>query len=173
MPWVWLSVGSNIDRRRQVSGAIRDLRVAFGDLRLSSVYESPALGFDGDPFYNLVAGFSTDMSVEELIARLQRIEDAHERRRGGNKFAPRTLDLDVLTYGDSVLTTAGGTKIPRDEITRHAFVLLPLAEVAGEERHPVHGRSYAELWRDFDQSSQPLSRVDFSFDDQAPAKPPR
>ncbi len=157
---VWLSLGSNIDRERNIRGALRDLTAEFGQLVVSQVYECQAVGFDGDPFYNLVVGIDSERSPLELARAMRAIEDAHGRTRGGDKFAPRTLDIDLLTYGDSVLN-AGPLRLPRDEILKYAFVLGPLAEVAGAERHPVDGRSYAELWAAFNQAAQPLRPVEF------------
>ena len=145
MAWVWVSVGSNIERGRHVRAAVDALARAFGSLRLSPVYETPAQGFEGDPFYNLVIGFETALPPQELHVLLRRIEGDNGRRRGAGKFSARTLDLDLLTYGDQV-TDAGGKHLPRDEITRYAFVLKPLADVAGGERHPELGQTYAELW---------------------------
>jgi len=145
MAWVWVSIGSNIEREKHVLAALQGLSEQFGRLRVSPVYETPAEGFDGDPFYNLVAGFETELPPEDLHGLLRRIEDANGRRRGAVKFSARTLDIDVLTYGDEI-TDAGGKHLPRDEITRYAFVLKPLADVAGGERHPELGQTYAELW---------------------------
>jgi len=145
---VWVSVGSNIDRERYVRAALRALRERFGRLQLSPIYESPAEGFDGDPFYNLVVGFDTDVPPERLYALLREIEDANGRARGSGKFSARTLDIDALTYGDQV-TDAGGKHLPRDEITRYAFVLKPLADVAGDQLHPELRSSFAQLWNDF------------------------
>ena len=163
MSWVWVSVGSNIDRERHIRGAIQALRDRFGELRLSSVYETPAEGFDGDPFYNLVAGFHPDRSPAELHELLRDIEAAHGRDRVGPKFSARTLDIDLLTYDDRV-TEEGGKALPRDEIVKYAFVLGPLAEVAAGERHPQLGISYGELWADFDaRARQAMRRVDFAW----------
>lgn len=156
MPWVWLSLGSNIDREANLRGAVAALREAFGPLRLSSVYETPAEGFVGEPFYNLVAGVVVDIDPAALRQRLRRIEDAHGRVRGGEKFAPRTLDIDILTYGDLVDETQD---IPRDEILRYAFVLGPLAEVAADERHPGLQRSYGDLWAAFDEDKRAGLRI--------------
>lgn len=153
MAWVWLSIGSNIDRERHIRAGIADLRAQFGELVLSTVYETPSEGFDGDPFYNLVAGFETDLPPEQLHVALRAIENAHGRERTGPKFSARTLDIDLLTYGEEV-TERGGKTLPRDEILKYAFVLGPLAEVAPDERHPQDGRRYAELWRDFDASAK-------------------
>ena len=166
MPHVWLSIGSNLDRDRCIAGAVTELRERYGELILSRVYESEAVGFEGSPFYNLVAGFETDQPPEALAAVLRRIEDTFGRRRGPNKFAPRTLDIDLLTYGDLV-SDDPSVDLPRDEITRYAFVLGPLAEVAGDERHPRTGQSYAELWAGFDREGQTLRPVVFEF----PARP--
>ena len=155
----WLSLGSNIDRGRNIRGALRDLAAEFGELVVSRVYECEAVGFDGEPFYNLVVGIDTQLPPLDLARAMRAIEDAHGRTRGGDKFAPRTLDIDLLTYGDQVLDE-GPLRLPRDEILKYAFVLGPLAEVAGGELHPLDGRSYAELWADFDQAAQPLRPVE-------------
>ncbi len=155
----WLSLGSNIDRERNIRGALRDLAAEFGELVVSRVYECEAVGFDGDPFYNLVVGIDSQLPPLELARATRAIEDAHGRTRGVDKFAPRTLDIDLLTYGDTVLEE-GPLRLPRDEILKYAFVLGPLAEVAGAERHPLDGRSYAELWAAFDQAAQPLRPVE-------------
>lgn len=160
MERIWLSLGSNIDRERNIRAALHDLQAEFGPLQISRVYESEAVGFAGDAFYNLVVGADTARPVSELISLFRAIESAHGRTREGGGFASRTLDIDLLTYGDQVVEREG-LHLPRDEITRYAFVLLPLTELAGESRHPELGRTYNELWRDFDQASQRLWPVPF------------
>lgn len=162
MPWVWISLGSNLERETSLRAAVRLLRARYGPLVLSSVYESAAVGFEGAPFYNLVAGFEAREPVASLNAALRTIETACGRARGGEKFASRTLDLDLLTYG-RLTGCLGDCTLPRDEILHHAFVLGPLAEVAGEESHPLQHRSYRELWSELAASAPPLRRVPFEF----------
>jgi len=159
MPQVWLSIGSNIEREANIRGAVKSLQEGFGQLVLSSVYESKAVGFNGDPFYNMVIGLKTDLPASSLINCFRAIEKKYGRVRQDKKFSSRTLDIDLLLYGDEIISE-GGVEIPRDEITQYAFVLLPLAEVAGQMRHPVDGRTYQELWEAFDQSQQLLWVVD-------------
>jgi 2-amino-4-hydroxy-6-hydroxymethyldihydropteridine diphosphokinase len=146
----WISLGSNLAREASIRGGIEALREAFGALILSPIYETDAVGFDGRPFLNLVAGIHSAHSVGEIRAQLRRIEAEHGRERRGERdherFAPRTLDLDLLTYGDHV-GEIDGYQLPREEILRYAFVLGPLADVAPEERHPIDGRCYADLWQ--------------------------
>jgi 2-amino-4-hydroxy-6-hydroxymethyldihydropteridine diphosphokinase len=158
MPRCWLSIGSNQHREASLRGAVADLRAAFGDLVLSSVYESAAEGFSGAPFLNLVAGIQTELGVAAVDRILRGIEDAHGRVRGPEKFAPRTLDIDLLTYGDAV-GTLDGRAFPRDEIFLYAFVLCPLAEVARDEPCPGTASTYGELWRAMDPARQPLTLV--------------
>jgi len=155
-----LSLGSNIEREENIRGALHALKAAFGDLVVSQVYESEAVGFAGAPFYNLVVGFETDQGVDELMDCFRRIEADFGRVRGGEKFAARTLDIDLLTYGDLV-QERGRVVLPRDEILKYAFVLQPLAEVAGDERHPVSGQRYDALWAAFDKGDQRLWPVPF------------
>ncbi len=154
----WLSVGSNIDRQTSISRALQQLKGEFGPLSVSPTYESTAVGCDGENFYNLVVGIETSLSIPELNRRLRRIEEQNGRQRTADKFAPRTLDIDLLTYGDQVYDQEG-IQLPRDEITRYAFVLLPLSDVAGDEIHPLTGLSYQELWAGFDATGQHLWRV--------------
>ncbi len=156
---VWLSLGSNIDRQRHITQALLDLKAQFGELVVSRIYESEAVGFDGESFYNLVVGIETGLPVETLAQQLRGIEDANGRVRSGDKYTPRTLDIDLLTYGEQVIDTPK-LQLPRDEITRYAFVLLPLSEVAGEEMHPLIGKSYQALWDVFDDADQRLWPVD-------------
>ena len=159
----WISAGSNQDRERSIRGAVADLRAAFGELVLSPVYETKAVGFDGDAFYNLVIGIETDRPVAEINTTLRAIEDAHGRVRGPEKFAPRTLDLDLLTWGDAT-GTIDGCPLPRDEILRYPFVLAPLADVAPDERHPLEGQTYAELWARMAPEAGPMIRVPLDLD---------
>ncbi|MCW8908407.1 MAG: 2-amino-4-hydroxy-6-hydroxymethyldihydropteridine diphosphokinase [Sedimenticola sp.] len=160
MARAWISLGSNIEREHNIRAALHDLRREFGPLHLSRVYESEAVGFSGDAFYNMVVGIDTGLPVPRLVERFRAIESAHGRTREGGGFSSRTLDIDLLTYGDQVVDLAG-MHLPRDEITRYAFVLLPLSEVAGESRHPELGVTYRELWADFDQGGQKLWPVPF------------
>ena len=162
MSRVWLSLGSNIDRERHIRGAVKALRETFGELVISQVYESESVGFKGGSFLNLVVGFDTERPPQELCRFFRTIEAAHGRERCGEKFASRTLDIDLLTYGDEVIKT-DRAEIPRQEITQYAFVLLPLAEVAGDELHPVLGVSYRELWERFDGEGQALEPVEFEL----------
>ena len=162
MPWVWVSIGSNIEREKHVQASIVALRAEFGELAVSPVYETPAEGFEGDPFYNLVAGFHTSQSPAELHATLREIENRNGRVRGAEKFSSRTLDIDALTYGDQV-TGEGGKALPRDEILRYAFVLKPLADIAPEEIHPLSGFTYAELWQRFEGVREGLQEVSLSL----------
>jgi 2-amino-4-hydroxy-6-hydroxymethyldihydropteridine diphosphokinase len=160
MPRIWLSLGSNIDRENNIRAALHDLQAEFGNLLVSRVYESEAVGFSGEAFYNLVVGIDTERPVTELIGRFRAIESAHGRTREGGGFASRTLDIDLLTYGERIVDL-NGLHLPRDEITRYAFVLLPLTELAGDDRHPELGCTYNELWQRFDHTSQRLWPVPF------------
>jgi 2-amino-4-hydroxy-6-hydroxymethyldihydropteridine diphosphokinase len=159
---VYVSIGSNIEREKYIACALNSLKEHFGALTLSSVYESEAVGFVGDNFYNLVAGFTTTLSLTDLSLLLKKIEDQHGRCRQGPKFSGRTLDIDILTY-DQLSGVHAGIRLPRGEVTENAFVLWPLAEIAGEEKHPELQVSYAELWHGYDKNRQKLWTVDFSW----------
>lgn len=145
---VFLGIGSNIDRRHHITGGIRALRERFGRVELSPVYRSAAVGFDGRDFYNLACRIETDLSPSELKAWLTELENAHGRRRSLPKFADRTLDIDILLYGDQS-GRMDGMELPRAEILRYAHVLKPLADLAGERVHPTVGHTFSELWADF------------------------
>lgn len=163
MAWVYISLGSNIDREANTRAGVRALQAVYGDLILSSVYESEAVGFEGSSFYNMVIALKTHEPVHQMAQRLHRIEEDYGRERSGPKFSSRTLDLDLLLYDDLVLDESG-LQIPRDEILQRAFVLWPLAEVAPDLKHPVNGKSYAQLWFDFDKSKERLKPVVFDFE---------
>ncbi|MEO7558458.1 MAG: 2-amino-4-hydroxy-6-hydroxymethyldihydropteridine diphosphokinase [Gammaproteobacteria bacterium] len=158
MTRVYVSIGSNIEREYNVRAGLAALRERYGELIVSSVYESKAFGFEGDNFYNLVVGFDTGDDVHTVVASLRAMEDRQGRVRSGPRYSSRTLDLDLLLYGDLVLHEPG-LVLPRAEILKHAFVLLPLAEIARETRHPINGRMYAELWQGFDPAGQALWTV--------------
>lgn len=158
MAEVFLSLGSNVDRERHIREALEELAALFGPLTVSSVYESEAVGFVGDPFYNLAVKFDSELPVEEIASRLRKIEIAHGRTGESRKFEPRTLDIDLLLYGDYV-TKDDGLRLPRDGIGEYAFMLEPLAEIAPRFKHPSLGGDFASLWEDFDKSQITQKRL--------------
>ncbi len=155
MTQIFLGLGSNLDREKNIRAGLLALKKRFGVLNISSVYESESVGFKGSNFYNLVVSLQTDLTITALSETLKKIEDDNGRVRIGPKYSPRTLDIDILTYGDFVGVDAG-VELPRAEITENAFVLLPLAELAPDELHPRLQKSYADLWADYDKNSQTL-----------------
>lgn len=161
MPRVYLSLGSNVERERYITAALDALADRFGELQLSSVYESESVGFCGDPFFNLVVGIDADMSLAALASCLREIEYANDRRRDCPKFSAKTLDIDILTYADLVGVHAG-ILLPRDEVLTNAFVLQPLAELVPDAVHPLVQRSYAALWQEY-RVPQKLWKVDFDW----------
>lgn len=166
MTAIYLSLGSNVNRHKNIVAALDALSAMFGELQVSSVYESKSVGFDGSNFFNLVVGAETLLPIVELSEKLKRIEDDNGRKRNGPKFSPRTLDIDILTYGDFV-GVESGVELPRAEITKNAFVLLPLAEIAPQLLHPQLQKSYQQLWGEYDQSSQSLWSIDFEWNGKA------
>lgn len=143
---VYVGLGSNVDRETRLRQALADLREIFGEVDLSPVYESAAVGFDGFEFLNLVAGFDTGLDAVRVVAAFHDIENRLGRDRSLPKFASRSIDLDILTYADRVLDLPG-IKIPRPEILENAYVLKPLQDLAPDDVHPETGQTYAELWR--------------------------
>ena len=161
MARVFVSVGSNVERERHIALALALLRSRFGVLQQSNVYESAAVGFDGDPFFNLVVAFDCDAEPRDIVASLHEIERRCGRARGTERYAPRTMDLDLLLVGDRVMRE-GGIVLPHEEISTQAFVLRPLAELAGERKHPVSGDTLACMWSRLKCRAEPLRRVDFT-----------
>ncbi|HHM05727.1 MAG TPA: 2-amino-4-hydroxy-6-hydroxymethyldihydropteridine diphosphokinase [Gammaproteobacteria bacterium] len=159
MARAYVSLGSNVDRARHIQSAIAAMEDRYGRLVLSTVYESEAVGFDGANFYNLVVGFDTMDSPQAVAAWLRELEAAHGRRRGGRRYADRTLDADLLLFDERVIDE-NGLKLPRADILEYAFVLGPLAEIAPAARHPVIGEFFATLWARFDRGTQPMWVVD-------------
>ncbi len=165
---VFVSAGSNIDPRANLESACRALKQHYGELELSPLYRSPAAGFSGPDFLNLVAGFRTDEAPGEIRRRLAELEAGAGRDRSGGKFSSRTLDLDLLLHGDRVYASL---KLPHPDIERYAFVLKPLADLAPDLRHPVAGATIAELWRSFSGSREIRPVRHFVKEDGTPSLP--
>ncbi|MBS3798419.1 2-amino-4-hydroxy-6-hydroxymethyldihydropteridine diphosphokinase [Pseudoalteromonas sp. BDTF-M6] len=157
MARIYISLGSNINKRENLLNGLSALRQHFGVLQHSNVYESEAVGFNGSNFYNSVAGADTDMSLAQVCSLLKQIERDNGRTPDDKKFSPRTLDLDLLFYDDMICDSPA--QLPRDEITKNAFVLWPLFELAPDLVHPVTQTTIAKLWQDYDKSKQNLWKV--------------
>ncbi|ASM54937.1 MULTISPECIES: 2-amino-4-hydroxy-6-hydroxymethyldihydropteridine diphosphokinase [Pseudoalteromonas] len=160
MAQIYISLGSNINKAHYMRCALIALKPHFNDLVHSSVFESEAVGFAGNNFYNSVVGATTDMPLADVCSLLKQIERNNGRTANDKKFSPRTLDLDLLFYDDVICDSPA--QLPRDEITKNAFVLQPLAEVAPHFYHPVAQQTIADLWREYNNPQQKLWKVEFS-----------
>jgi len=159
---IYISLGSNVEREYNVQQGLNALAIAFDipfeQLKLSSLFESEAVGFSGNAFLNMVIGIKTSLSVEQVAIKLRSIEFSHGRTNDVKKFSPRTLDLDLLLYDKLIIDSPA--QLPRNEINKNAFVLWPLSEVAPQVVHPITKQNYYTLWQNYDKNHQQLKIVD-------------
>lgn len=155
---VYLGLGSNIEPEKNLSLAVRELRNKYGELEVSSVYRSAALGFEGDDFLNLVVGLSSDDRPLEICKEIERLHNVAGRARGSQKWVARPLDIDLLLYNDEVIDDRP-VRVPRSDVLEYSFVLRPLAELAPDLVHPVTGKTILAHWQEFDAASHPLELV--------------
>ncbi len=158
MPAVYVAAGSNVEPESHLALALADLAREFPGTRFSPWYRNRAVGFDGADFINLVAGFTTALPVHAVLERLHAIEARCGRARDAPRWAPRTMDLDVLLYGDLVCEEPA-LRLPRPDLLKRAYMLGPLAALAPEVIHPTAQLTIGELWQRFDRAAHPLERL--------------
>jgi 2-amino-4-hydroxy-6-hydroxymethyldihydropteridine diphosphokinase len=141
---VYLGLGSNIRPEHFLPTGLDELATLYGPMDVSCVYEGTAIGFEGPKFHNLVVGLVTNSPLTELAPCLRALEFRHGRDPQGDKFSSRTLDIDILTFDNYAEMTAG-IVLPREEITRNAFVLRPFAEIAPDLVIPGQTQNLAAL----------------------------
>lgn len=146
MTRAYVSIGSNIDPERHVQEALCLLAASMPVPAISTMYRNPALGRDGSPpFINGVAAIEATRPPREVkYDVLRRIEYTLGRQRTGDPFAPRTIDLDLLLYGDQIIQT-DELAIPDPNIARRPFIVIPLCELAPESLLPGDGRRICEI----------------------------
>ena len=157
---VHINIGSNEDRASKLTLALEALQQEFSNIVTSSLYESPAEGFEGNDFYNIGVNASTDKSIHEVKEILKEIEENLGRDRNLAKFSARIIDLDLVLYDDVI---EASWNLPRVDILKYAYVLSPLAELNATKQHPIEGQTYQELWRTF-QSSRDFVLSQYNID---------
>jgi len=161
---VYVAAGSNVDAEHNLALAARELRRSFGAVRFSPAYRNVAVGFEGPDFINLVAAFETRRALRAVIGELQRIEGLCGRARDAPKWAPRSMDLDILMY-DELRCDEPGLVLPRPDLVKRPYMLGPMADIAPDERHPMLGRTIGELWAAFDRDAHPMAIVPLRLDE--------
>jgi 2-amino-4-hydroxy-6-hydroxymethyldihydropteridine diphosphokinase len=159
MAAVYVAAGSNVEPERHLALATELLRREFPDVRFSPWYRNRAVGFEGADFINLVAGFTTLLPVNAVLLRMYAIEVACGRPRDAPRWAPRSMDLDVLLYGE-LICDEPKLKLPRPDLLKRAFMLGPLAALAPELMHPTEKATIGELWRRFDRAGHELIEIE-------------
>jgi len=155
---VFVGAGSNVEPEKNLAHACADIAHSWPDAYFSRAYRNAAVGFEGPDFINLVVGFTTAQPLTAVIARLHAIETQCGRPRYAPKWASRTMDLDVLLYGDLVEKTAEYT-VPRPDLLKRPYMLGPMAEIAPEVVHPTAGKTIGALWDEFDRNGHMMLEV--------------
>ena len=149
---VYLSIGSNLEPAQHIAAALAELHERFGNVEVSPLYRSKAVGFDGPDFINAAIALDTDWEPERLNAWLHVLEDRQGRQRDQPRYSSRTLDIDIVLFGNRVLTGAGNLQVPRNEL-QYAFVLRPLLDLAPDLRNPATGERLDQFWPTADAES--------------------
>jgi len=158
MATIYLGLGSNIVPEKNLGLAVRELRRHYGEVDVSTIYRSKAVGFDGDDFLNLVVRLRSEDTPMQVCTEIERLHNLAGRRRSSEKWVARPLDIDLLLYNDLVIDDPP-VRVPRCDILEYSFVLRPLSELAPELVHPVTGKTMLQHWREFDAERHPLEAV--------------
>ncbi|OEE71832.1 2-amino-4-hydroxy-6-hydroxymethyldihydropteridine diphosphokinase [Vibrio ordalii] len=145
MTTVYVGVGSNIERRKHIEAAIEELSIIGNQLQISTIYECASVGFNSAAFYNLVVALETRLSLSDFAAQLRAIESRWGRDPQAKKFQDRTLDLDIILFGE--LVSAQDPELPRSDIFKYPFVIQPLYDLSPERIVPNDGRSVRQIWQ--------------------------
>ncbi|MCA6064220.1 2-amino-4-hydroxy-6-hydroxymethyldihydropteridine diphosphokinase [Thalassolituus marinus] len=156
MARVFLGLGSNIEAEVNLRAGIERLQRDVTLVAESPWYRSPAVGFDGPDFVNLVLEVSFDGGVGELNQRLKRIETEFGRAADAVKFSSRALDIDILLFND-LCGEHDGLQLPRDDIRRFAFVIQPLLDISPQAIDPQNGQTLSRYLNDV--QDQPLTLI--------------
>lgn len=142
---IYISLGTNQgDRTANLELAVANLSPAVIPLRLSQIYETPPWGYLDQPlFLNQVVEAKTDLEPRQLLTYLKDIE-LRLGRKATFRYGPRLIDLDILFYDDLTWESSDLT-IPHPHIAQRAFVLVPMAELAPDMRHPIFGKTVSEM----------------------------
>ncbi|EPR7134767.1 TPA: 2-amino-4-hydroxy-6-hydroxymethyldihydropteridine diphosphokinase [Vibrio vulnificus] len=160
MNTVYIGVGSNIEREKHARAAWQELTLLGEALQASPIYECAAVGFDSYAFFNFVIRLNTSMTLEELASQLRQIELRWGREENAAKYQDRTLDLDIVLFGECI--SSQKPELPRSDIFKYPFVIQPLYDLQPDLVIPGDGRTVEEIWqtaRDLDT----LKAVDFSL----------
>ncbi|HDY7774920.1 TPA: 2-amino-4-hydroxy-6-hydroxymethyldihydropteridine diphosphokinase [Vibrio vulnificus] len=160
MNTVYIGVGSNIEREKHARAAWQELTLLGEALQASPIYECAAAGFDSHAFFNFVIRLNTSMTLEELASQLRQIELRWGREENAAKYQDRTLDLDIVLFGECI--SSQKPELPRSDIFKYPFVIQPLYDLQPDLVIPGDGRTVEEIWqtaRDLDT----LKAVDFSL----------
>lgn len=150
----YLSLGSNIEPEKNLAFAVNDIQKTFPNSIVSSVYQTTAEGFEGDDFLNLAIALQSQQNLKELLIYTNGLEQQAGRSRvkRGN-FDARTLDVDIVVFGD-LIGNVEGRVWPAEDLTEYGHVLKPLAEIAPKDKEPIKGRTFQQLWDQFERKTE-------------------
>lgn len=157
----FVGVGSNIDREKHSRIAVKALSSLGKNLVISNVYDCASVDFESAPFFNFVVQLDTTMSLSQFAHALREIEFASGREKNAKKFQDRSLDLDIILFGDQISLMS--PQVPRDDIYKYPFVIQPLFELCPDLIIPNDDRSVRDIWLNVD-NLESLVKVDFLFD---------
>lgn len=166
MPEVFVAAGSNVEPVKNLKLALAEMRKAFAPLSISPAYRNKAVGFEGDDFINLVVGFPTNDDLHTVRERLQHIEARCGRPREAPKWAPRSMDLDILLFGDEIRNEPAPSTglrtsliLPRPDLVKRPYMLKPTVDIAPDLVHPTLHKTMRELWDAFEGKDHEMAVV--------------